>query len=52
MADKVEMVIVDNTVEAAEHAAKMGLIFTGEIPKIVVDKKLDKGEIAGKQKIE
>jgi phosphatidate phosphatase APP1 len=29
---KVEMVIVDNTVEAAEHAAKTGLIFTEAIP--------------------
>src|SRR5688572_15200518 len=35
--DKVDMVIVDNTVEAAEHAAATGLIYTGEIPKIVVD---------------
>ena len=48
LTDKVEMVIVDNTVEAAEHAAKTGLIHTAEIPKIVVDKKQDKGEIGGK----
>ncbi len=46
---RVEMVIVDNTVEAAEHAAKMGLIFTQAIPEIVVDKKQDKGEISGKE---
>lgn len=46
--DKVEMVIVDNTVEAAEHAAKCGLIYQDEIPKIEVDKKQDKGEIPGK----
>jgi phosphatidate phosphatase APP1 len=52
IADKVEMVIVDNTVEAAEHAAKNGLIFTEEIPKIVVDKKQDKGELPGKEKID
>lgn len=52
LADKeVEMVIVDNTVEAAEHAAKTGLIFTEEIPKIVVDKKQDKGELPGKEEL-
>jgi phosphatidate phosphatase APP1 len=50
--DRVEMVIVDNTVEAAGHAAKTGLIFTGEIPKIEVDKKQDKGELPGKERIE
>jgi phosphatidate phosphatase APP1 len=49
--DKVEMVIVDNTVEAAEHAAKNGLIFTKEIPKIVEDKKQDKGEKPGKEEL-
>ena len=49
--DKVDMVIVDNTVEAAEHAAAAGLIYTGEIPKIVVDKKQDKGELPGKEEI-
>jgi phosphatidate phosphatase APP1 len=48
-AEKIEMVIVDNTVEAAEHAAKTGLIFTEEIPRIVVDKKQDKGELPGKE---
>ena len=47
--DKVEMVIVDNTVEAAEHAAKCGLIYQDEIPKIEVDKKQDKGEKPGKE---
>jgi phosphatidate phosphatase APP1 len=46
--DKVEMVIVDNTVEAAEHAAKIGLIYTEEIVKIEEDKKQDKGEVPGK----
>lgn len=49
--EEVHMVIVDNTVEAAEHAAKTGLIFTEEIPKIVVDKKQDKGELPGKEEI-
>lgn len=48
-ATKVEMVIVDNTVEAAEHAARTGLIYADEIPKIEVDKKQDKGELPGKE---
>jgi phosphatidate phosphatase APP1 len=48
---KVEMLIVDNTVEAAEHAAKTGLIFTEAIPQIEVDKKQDKGEIEGKESL-
>ncbi|MEJ7693336.1 phosphatase domain-containing protein [Daejeonella sp.] len=47
--DHVELVIVDNTVEAAEHAAKSGLIFTHTLPEIEEDKKKDKGEIAGKE---
>ncbi len=46
---KVEMVIVENTVEAAEHAAKAGLIFTETIPAIEHDKKEDKGEAPGKE---
>ena len=49
--EKVEMVIVDNTVEAAEHAAKSGLIYVEEIPKIEVGKKQDKGELPGKEDI-
>jgi phosphatidate phosphatase APP1 len=47
--DKVEMVIVDNTVEAAEHAAKIGLIYTEAIPAIEQEKKEDKGQEAGKE---
>jgi len=47
--DEVELVIVDNTVEAAEHAAKTGLIYTEAIPKIEEDKMQDKGQIAGKE---
>ena len=46
--DAVEMIIVDNTVEAAEHAAGNGLIFREEIPRIQLDKKQDKGEVPGK----
>jgi phosphatidate phosphatase APP1 len=46
---KVDMVIVDNTVEAAEHAARAGLIFTEAIPEIVEEKKQDTGETPGKE---
>ncbi len=49
---KVEMVVVDNTVEAAQHAAKIGLVFQEAIPEIVEDKKLDKGEKEGKVELE
>lgn len=48
---KVEMVIVDTTVEAAEHAARIGLINWESIAEIEKEKNLDKGEISGKQKI-
>ena len=46
---KVEMVIVDNTVEAAEHAAKSGLIYTEAIPAIEEEKQEDKGQKPGKE---
>lgn len=49
MEDKVEMVIVDNTAEAAEHAAKIGLIYTEAIPAIEQEKKEDKGQEPGKE---
>jgi phosphatidate phosphatase APP1 len=49
--DKIEMIIVDNTIEAAEHAAKIKLIYTEAIPPIIEDKKQDKGEIPGKEEI-
>ena len=48
-ADKVEMVIVDNTVEAADHAAKAGLIYREAIPAIEEDKAEDKGQKPGKE---
>jgi phosphatidate phosphatase APP1 len=51
LSHKVEMVIVDNTVEAAEHAAKAKLIFTDAIPEIIEDKKQDKGESPGKEEL-
>lgn len=50
--EKVEMVVVDNTVEAAEHAAKIKLIFTETIPQIVEDKEKDKGEKPGKENLQ
>ena len=48
--DKVEMLIVDNTVEAAEHAAKTGLIFTEAIPAIEQEKKKTKDRSREKKK--
>ena len=48
---KIEMVIVDNTVEAAEHAAQTGLIFTEAIPAIEQEKKEDKGQEPGKEEV-
>ncbi|MCW3114076.1 MAG: hypothetical protein JWR18_2472 [Segetibacter sp.] len=47
--DQVEMLIVDNTVEAAEHAAKINLIYTEAIPAVEQEKKEDKGQEAGKE---
>jgi phosphatidate phosphatase APP1 len=52
MNENVEMIIVDNTVEAAEHAAKTGLIFRETIPAIKNDKLEDKGEKPGKEEAE
>jgi phosphatidate phosphatase APP1 len=46
---KIEMVIVENTVEAAGHAAQNGLIFTETIPAIEQEKKEDKGQEPGKE---
>ncbi len=47
--EKVEMLIIDNAVEAAEHAAKIGLIFTEEISGIIHEKEQDKGQVEGKE---
>jgi phosphatidate phosphatase APP1 len=49
---KIEMVVVDNTVEAAEHAARTKLIFTETIPDIVEEKEQDKGQKAGKESLD
>jgi len=49
--DKVEMIIVENTVNAAEHAASNGLIFTEAIAAVEQDKQEDKGEVPGKLEV-
>ena len=49
---KIEMVIVENTVSAAEHAAETGLIFSEAIPVIEEEKKADAGEKPGKEDLE
>ena len=46
---KTEMVIVENTVEAAEHAAKIGLLFSTAIPAIEQEAQEDKGQQPGKE---
>lgn len=48
---KVEMVIVENTVQAAEHAAARKLIFTEAVPEIEEDRKQDEGELPGKEEM-
>jgi phosphatidate phosphatase APP1 len=48
MQESVEMIIVDNTVQAAKHAAARGLIYTTHLQEIVKDKMQDKGELPGK----
>jgi phosphatidate phosphatase APP1 len=47
--DKIEMIVLDNAEEAAEHAAKIGLIFSESIPEIKEEKEKDKGQIPGKE---
>lgn len=48
--NKVEMVIVDNTLEAAKHAVSLGLIEDEVLSRIEKDKTKDKGESPGKEK--
>jgi phosphatidate phosphatase APP1 len=48
---KVEMLIVENTVQAAEHAAANSLIFTEAMPVIERDRKQDEGELPGKEEM-
>jgi phosphatidate phosphatase APP1 len=50
--NKVEMVIVENTTSAAEHAAQIGLLFKEAIPAIEQEKKEDKGQAPGKEAVE
>ena len=44
-----EMLIIDNAAEAAEHAAKIGLIYTETLPAIEIEKEQDKGILPGKE---
>jgi phosphatidate phosphatase APP1 len=48
---KTEMLIVEDTVAAAKHAAQLGLIYTETIPVIEQEKKEDKGQRPGKEDI-
>ena len=43
---KVEMLLVENTVTAAEHAANSGLIFSNALPAIEENKEKDKSPAA------
>ncbi|RYY94818.1 MAG: DUF2183 domain-containing protein [Chitinophagaceae bacterium] len=49
--DKVEMVLTENSVQAAEHAARTGLIFHEALPAVEEDKQQDKGEAPGKEEV-
>jgi hypothetical protein len=46
---KTEIVIVENTVEAAEHAARIDLLFTKAIPVIEQNKQEDKCQQPGRE---
>jgi phosphatidate phosphatase APP1 len=50
-ASELDMIVVENTVQAAEHAAKKGLIYTESIENINEEKKEDKGEKPGKEEL-
>lgn len=47
----VPMLVVDNSVEAAEHAAQIGLIYRESIPDIEQEKDKDKGIEPGKESV-
>jgi len=47
----VPMIVVDNSVEAAEHAAEIGLIYREAIPVIEQEKDQDKGIKPGKDPV-
>lgn len=49
---EVDMIIAENSLDAAAHAMKNGLLFREAITAIEVDKKEDKGELPGKEPIE
>ncbi len=52
LSEKVEMVIVADTVAAAEHAAAAGFIYTEAIPAIEQEKNEDEGTAPGKEELE
>ncbi|WP_204743254.1 App1 family protein [Pseudocnuella soli] len=45
----VEMILTEHSVQAAEHAAATGLIFSNALPEIEADKEQDQGELSGKE---
>ena len=47
----VEMILTEHTVDAAKHAASIGLIFTEKIKEVVEDKEEDEGEVGGKKEL-
>lgn len=47
----VEMILTEHTVEAARHAAGMGLIFTEKVQQVEQDKKEDEGVVGGKEEL-
>jgi phosphatidate phosphatase APP1 len=47
--ENVEMLVIDNAEEAAEHAATIGLIYSDAVSEVKIEKELDKGQIPGKE---
>jgi phosphatidate phosphatase APP1 len=45
----VEMMLTEHSVQAAEHAAAKGFIFSNALPEIEEDKAKDKGQLPGKE---
>lgn len=48
----VEMLIIDNAEQAAEHAVSAGFIYREEILAIRHDKRMDEGELQGKENVQ
>ena len=45
----IDMLIVDDTAEAADHAVRTGLIYREALPAIEQDRLEDKGVVGGKE---